>query len=82
MIDPHYGSTHEPFEFEWNNQKALVQCDCGHMLEVFSDQPEVCKCGRTYWLTTEVRVEESFNPLENELLRELIEDGEGGDANE
>ncbi len=45
------------WQFEWNQQKAVVVCVCGDTVELLSDSPETCTCGRVYWLESHVRVD-------------------------
>ena len=59
----------EAWSFEWNNQKAILNCVCGEQLELFSDEPTVCEhCGRMYWIESIVKVDWSFRKDEPLLI--------------
>jgi hypothetical protein len=60
----------ELWEFEWNNQKATINCLCGEIVEILSDGPETCRCGRMYWLHTTVQVDWNY-PSDQNLLDEV-----------
>jgi hypothetical protein len=47
------------FRFDYDEQKAIVECICGaeHVVEVYSGSPSVCRnCGRQYSLETRIVV--------------------------
>ena len=51
------GEQYDTFHFEWNNQKAVVTCVCGETVDLLSDAPEICSCGRMFWLESQVKID-------------------------
>jgi len=64
------GVEHSNWQFEWNQQKVNAKCICGEIVQVFSDGPTTCSCGRIYWTETKLKVDWATKGMGDEPLTE------------